>query len=77
MFNGHRISCLKRKRRVLEELPLASPMESRQPTAAEFATQPENDYRLLTLFRYCPGPIFTEFKRKFKRYTKPATVSHR
>jgi hypothetical protein len=68
---------LKRRRRVLEELPLAPPIEPRQPTAAELATQLENDHRLLTLLRYRLGPILTELKRKFKRFTKPATVSHR
>ena len=67
---------LKRKRRVLEELPLAPPIEPRQPTAAELATQLENDHRLLTLLRYRLGPILTELKRKFKRFTKPAIVSH-
>ena len=79
MFNGHRISCLKRKRHVLEELPLAPPMEPRPKTAngGRIATQPENNHRLLTLFRYRPGPILTELKHKFKRYTKPATMSPR
>jgi ATPase family AAA domain-containing protein 2 len=66
---------LKRKRRVLEELPLAPPLEPRQPTAAELAMQQENDHRLITLLRFRLGPILTELKRKFKRFTKPATVS--
>jgi ATPase family AAA domain-containing protein 2 len=68
---------LKRKRRVLEELPVAPPLEPRQPTAAELATQQENDHRLITLLRYRLGSILTELKRKFKRFTKPATVSRR
>jgi hypothetical protein len=68
---------LKRKRRVLEELPIAPPLEPRQPTAAELSLQQENDHRLVTLLRYRLGPILTELKRKFKRFTKPATVSHR
>ncbi len=67
---------LKRKRRILEELPLAPPVEPRQPTAAELAVQHENDHRILTLLRYRLGPILTELKRKFKRFTKPATLSH-
>jgi hypothetical protein len=66
---------LKRKRRVLEELPLAPPLEPRQPTATELAMQQESDHRLITLLRYRLGPILTELKRKFKRFTKPATVS--
>ncbi|KAF8505437.1 AAA-domain-containing protein [Russula emetica] len=68
---------LKRKRRVLEELPLAPPMEPRQPTAAELAVQQENDHRILTLLRFRLGPILTELKRKFKRFTKPATEEYR
>jgi ATPase family AAA domain-containing protein 2 len=68
---------MKRRRRVLEELPLAPPVEPRQPTATELAVQQENDHRLLTLLRYRLGPILTELKRKFKRFTKPATVSSR
>jgi hypothetical protein len=67
---------LKRRRRILEELPLAPPIEPRKPTAAELAVQQESDHRLLTLLRYRLGPILTELKRKFKRFTKPATVSH-
>ena len=68
---------VKRRRRVLEELPLAPPLEPRQPTAAELAMQQENDHRLITLLRFRLGPILTELKRKFKRFTKPATVSGR
>ncbi|KAH9963265.1 hypothetical protein BC827DRAFT_1194483 [Russula dissimulans] len=68
---------MKRRRRVLEELPLAPPVEPRQPTATELAVQQENDHRLLTLLRYRLGPILTELKRKFKRFTKPATEEYR
>ncbi|KAH9061999.1 AAA-domain-containing protein [Lactarius vividus] len=67
---------LKRKRRVLEELPLAPPLEPRHPTAAELALQQEHDHRLATLLRYRLGPILTELKRKFKRFTKPATEEY-
>ncbi|KAI9512741.1 AAA-domain-containing protein [Russula earlei] len=68
---------LKRRRRILEELPLAPPIEPRQPSATELAMQQENDHRLLTLLRYRLGPILTELKRKFKRFTKPATEEYR
>ncbi|KAI0052664.1 AAA-domain-containing protein [Auriscalpium vulgare] len=63
---------VKRKKRVLEELPIAPPLEPRAPSAAELALQDENDMRLVTLLRYRLGPILTELKRKFKRFTKPA-----
>ncbi|EJD00736.1 AAA-domain-containing protein [Fomitiporia mediterranea MF3/22] len=63
---------VKRKKRVLEELPIAPPLEPRQPTAAELALQEENDQRILTLLKFRLGPILAELKRKHKRFTKPA-----
>lgn len=65
---------VKRRKRVLEVLPIAPPLEPRQPTAAELAVQEENDQRVITLLKYRLGPILTELKRKFKRFTKRATV---
>ena len=65
---------VKRKKRVLEELPVAPPLEPRQPTAAELALQEENDQRVITLLKYRLGPILSELKRKFKRFTKRAAV---
>ena len=65
---------VKRKKRVLEELPIAPPLEPRAPTAAELALQEENDQRVITLLKYRLGPILTELKRKFKRFTKRAAV---
>lgn len=66
---------IKRRKRVLEELPIAPPLEPRQPTAAELAMQEENDQRILTLLKFRLGPILAELKRKHKRFTKPARVS--
>ncbi|THH17583.1 hypothetical protein EW146_g3256 [Bondarzewia mesenterica] len=67
---------MKRKKRVLEDLPLAPPLEPRQPTAAELAVQEEHDLRLITLLRFRLGPILTELKRKFKRFTKHASEEY-
>jgi hypothetical protein len=67
---------VKRKKRVLEILPVAPPPEPRQPTAAELAAQEENDQRTIALLKFRLGPILSELKRKFKRFTKKATVSH-
>jgi ATPase family AAA domain-containing protein 2 len=66
---------VKRRKRILEELPIAPPIEPRKPTAAELALQEENDHKVITLLRYRLGPIMAELKRKFKRFTKRATVS--
>lgn len=66
---------MQRKKRVLEELPIAPPLEPRAPNAAELAMQQETDQRTLTLLKYRLGPILTELKRKFKRFCKRASVS--
>lgn len=66
---------IKRKRRVLEELPIAPPLEPRAPTAAELAVQEESDRRTMLYLKHRLGPILTELKRKFKRFTKRAVVS--
>ncbi|KAI0820715.1 AAA-domain-containing protein [Trametes gibbosa] len=63
---------IKRKKRVLEELPVAPPVEPRQPSAAELAVQEESDQRVVTLLKYRLGPILSELKRKYKRFTKRA-----
>ncbi|KZT23205.1 AAA-domain-containing protein [Neolentinus lepideus HHB14362 ss-1] len=67
---------VKRKKRVLEELPVAPPLQPRQPTAAELALQEDNDQKIITLLKYRLGPILTELKRKFKRFTKRATEEY-
>ncbi|KAF9568757.1 AAA-domain-containing protein [Agrocybe pediades] len=67
---------MERRKRVLEKLPIAPPLEPRKPTAAELALQEENDQRILTLLKYRLGPILTELKRKFKRFTKRAAEEY-
>ncbi|KAH8105428.1 AAA-domain-containing protein [Cristinia sonorae] len=63
---------VKRKKRVLEDLPIAPPLAPREPTAAELALQEENDVRIILNLQYRLGLILTELKRKFKRFTKRA-----
>lgn len=67
---------IQRRKRILEHLPIAPPIAPRKPTAAELAVQEENDQKTITLLKYRLGPILTELKRKFKRFTKRATVSY-
>ncbi|KAL0063917.1 TAT-binding protein-like protein 7, AAA ATPase [Marasmius tenuissimus] len=61
-----------RKKRILEELPIAPPPEPRKPTAAELAVQEENDHRTIAILKYRLTPILNELKRKFRRFTKRA-----
>ncbi|KAJ3509073.1 hypothetical protein NLJ89_g5414 [Agrocybe chaxingu] len=67
---------MQRRKRILEDLPIAPPIEPRKPTAAELALQEENDQKTITLLKYRLGPILTELKRKFKRFTKRATEEY-
>ncbi|KAF7301025.1 AAA-domain-containing protein [Mycena indigotica] len=65
-----------RRKRVLEVLEIAPPIEPRKPSAAELAVQEENDQRVLALLKYRLEPILTALKRKFKRFTKRATEEY-
>lgn len=65
---------VKRRKRILEELPIAPPLEPRKPSAAELALQEENDQKTMTILKFRLGPILQEMKRKFKRFTKRAAV---
>ncbi|EIW81740.1 AAA-domain-containing protein [Coniophora puteana RWD-64-598 SS2] len=67
---------VRRRKRVLEVLEIAPPLEPRQPSAAELAVQEEHDARVVTLLKYRLGPILGELKRKFKRFTKRATEEY-
>lgn len=63
-----------RRKRILEVLEVAPPLEPRKPSAAELAVQEENDQRVIALLKYRLEPILSQLKRKFKRFTKRATV---
>ncbi|KAF5336968.1 hypothetical protein D9611_002981 [Ephemerocybe angulata] len=67
---------VKRRKRILEELPIAPPLEPRKPTAAELALQEENDQKSMAILKFRLGPILAEMKRKFKRFTKRATEEY-
>lgn len=65
---------IERKKRVLEVLPVAPPLKPRELTAAELAVQEESDQKIIVLLQYRLGPILSELKRKFKRFTKKISV---
>ena len=60
-----------RKKRVLEELPIAPPLAPRLPTAAELEQQAQNDARLREYLKFRLGPILIELKKRFKKFLKP------
>jgi SpoVK/Ycf46/Vps4 family AAA+-type ATPase len=61
---------LPKKKRVLEELPIAAPRAPREPTAAELSQQAADDARLLEHLKYRLGPVLGELKKKFPRFKR-------
>lgn len=66
---------IKRRKRVLENLPIAPPLAPKPPTAAELAIQEQKDEQIIATLKYRLGPILMELKRKFKLFSKPIIVS--
>ncbi|KAH8920741.1 AAA-domain-containing protein, partial [Atractiella rhizophila] len=60
-----------RKKRVLEELPLAPPPPPRVPSQAEIDAQRQNDARLREYFKWRLGPVLNELKKRYKKFMKP------
>ncbi|TFK28597.1 AAA-domain-containing protein [Coprinopsis marcescibilis] len=67
---------VKRRKRILEVLPVAPPLAPRKPSAAELALQRENDEKTIVILKFRLGPILAELKRKFKKFTKRATEEY-
>jgi len=65
---------VKRRKRILEKLPIAPPVAPRPPTEAELAQQEQKDAQTMTMLKFRLGPILMELKKKFKRFSKPAVV---
>ncbi|CAO1622835.1 unnamed protein product [Sympodiomycopsis kandeliae] len=61
---------LPRRRRVLEELPIAPPRQPREPTAAELQQQVVDDQRTLEHLKYRLGPILSDLRKKYKKFTR-------
>ena len=60
-----------RKKRILDELPIAPPLPPREPTAAEIDQQLQADVRLREYLKFRLGPIVADLKKRFKRFCKP------
>ncbi|KAF8520270.1 AAA-domain-containing protein [Hysterangium stoloniferum] len=63
---------VKRRRRILEKLPIAPPIAPRAPTAAELAQQEQKDEQTVTMLKFRLGHVLMELKKKFKRFSKSA-----
>lgn len=65
---------VKRRKRILEKLPIAPPLAPKPPTAAELAAQEQKDEQIIATLKYRLGPILMELKRRFKLFSKPIIV---
>lgn len=61
---------LPKRKRVLEELPIAPPRPPRVATAAELTQLAADDARLLEHLKFRLGPILAELKKKFPRFKR-------
>ena len=59
-----------KRKRVLEELPIAPPRAPRVPSAAELRQQAADDARLLEHLKFRLGPVLAELKKKFPRFKR-------
>ncbi|KZT35228.1 AAA-domain-containing protein [Sistotremastrum suecicum HHB10207 ss-3] len=63
----------KRKKRVLEKLEIAPPIQPKGPSEAELKALQEADLRTMSVLKYRLGPILSDLKRKFKIFCKKAS----
>ncbi|KAG8666193.1 TAT-binding protein-like protein 7, AAA ATPase [Fusarium poae] len=60
-----------RKKRVLEELPVAPPMEPAPPTKADMKAAQKRDHQLLNALKIQLQPIMDQINRKYKKFRQP------
>jgi len=60
-----------RKKRILEELPLAAPLPPREPTAGELEAQAQSDARIREYLKFRLGPVIAELRKRNKKFCKP------
>ncbi|MBW0501045.1 hypothetical protein O181_040760 [Austropuccinia psidii MF-1] len=64
-----------RKKKVLDILPEAPPLEPRRPTESELLSQLAQDKKMVEYLKFRLGPVLHELKKKHKRFIKPIGVS--
>lgn len=65
---------LPRRKRILEELPLAPPLPPRQPTEAELARDAERDLQAREMMILSFTGLVQEFMRKFRKVVASVRV---
>lgn len=61
-----------RKKRVLEELPVAPPPPPKEPSRAEMKALEKKDRQLLNILKVQLQPIMDQINRKYKKFRQPA-----
>ncbi|KAH7093938.1 hypothetical protein BKA62DRAFT_721672 [Auriculariales sp. MPI-PUGE-AT-0066] len=67
---------VKRRKRVLEVLPVAPPLAPRQLTAVELRMLEDNDALTIAQLKHRLGPIVMELKRRHKRFCKAVEAEY-
>jgi len=65
---------VKRRKRVLEELPIAPPLAPKQMTEAELRALEQSDALVIAQLKHRLGPVIMELKRRHKRFCKSVLV---
>ncbi|KAF4457514.1 hypothetical protein F53441_564 [Fusarium austroafricanum] len=60
-----------RKKRVLEELPVAPPIQPPPPTKADMKAAQKKDHQLLNALKIQLQPIMDQINRKYKKFRQP------
>lgn len=65
-----------RKKRVLDELPVAPTLSPKAPTKAEIKAQKKRDHQLLNALKVQLQPIMDQINRKYKKFRQPVIPQH-
>lgn len=65
-----------RKKRVLEELPVAPPPPPKVPTKEETRAMQKKDHQLLNVLKVQLQPIMDQINRKYKKFRQPVIPAH-
>ncbi|EGY15047.1 hypothetical protein VD0002_g3205 [Verticillium dahliae] len=65
-----------RKKRVLEELPVAPPPPPKVLSREEIKAQQKKDHQMLNILKVLLQPIMDQINRKYKKFRQPVIPSH-
>ncbi|KAK0540719.1 TAT-binding protein-like protein 7, AAA ATPase [Tilletia horrida] len=65
-----------RRKRVLEDLPVAPPKPKKEPSKAELEQLQNQDERTLEHLKFRLSPVLSELRKKFKRFCRDARLEY-